>query len=128
MYSNPRAWPLALLLALPLVPLHASETPAPISIEADRLEISQQDGRSLYQGRVVLQQGELRLEADTLQLQQLQGQLQRAIADGTPVRLQLRDEQSAQLIRAQAVTSVMRGIFLEDARTRNEVLSLINRR
>lgn len=102
MYSNPSIWPLALLLTLPLGLLSANEAPAPISIEADRLEISQLDGRSLYQGQVVLQQGELRLEADTLQLQQQQGQLQRAIADGTPVRLQLRDEQSTQLIRAQA--------------------------
>ncbi|MBE0509400.1 MAG: lipopolysaccharide transport periplasmic protein LptA [Chromatiales bacterium] len=105
MYSKPSAGSLvlALLLALPLGPLCADEAPAPISIEADRLEISQPDGRSLYQGQVVLQQGELRLEADTLQLQQQQGQLQRAIADGTPVRLQLPDDQSAQLIRAQAL-------------------------
>lgn len=93
--------PLLALLLLPL-PLLAAAPQGPITIEADRLELSQMDGRSHYQGNVEMQQGEMQLRADNLQLEQQQGQLQRAIADGQPVFLRLPDEQSGGLIRAEA--------------------------
>jgi lipopolysaccharide export system protein LptA len=91
-----------LLSALFSTTLMATEPPPPIIIEADRLEISQLDGRSLYQGNVQLQQGEMLLQADTLEIRQREGQLQRVIANGKPAQLRIRDEQSGQLIRAEA--------------------------
>lgn len=90
-----------LWLWLPLS-AHAAPSQAPITIEADRLEIRQAEGRSHYQGQVELQQGDMQLQSDSLQIEQLQGELRRAIADGKPVRLRLPDEETGQLIRAEA--------------------------
>ena len=92
---------LLLCFCLPLMG-QASASQEAITIEADQLEINQLDGRSQYHGTVMLQQGQLQLQADSLQIEQQAGQLKRAIADGLPVRLQLPDEQSDHLIRAEA--------------------------
>lgn len=95
---------LSLLLALGLnsLPSLARDTTAPITIEADRLEMSQLDGRSHYHGNVHLQQGKMSLRADTLEIIQQEGQLQRAIAQGRPAIMEMPDEQTGQLIRGHA--------------------------
>ncbi len=98
-----KALPLSLLLlTLAATSLAAEPSKPPITIEADRLEMRHQDGQSRYQGNVELQQGEMTLHADTLEIRQRDGQLRRAIADGAPARLRLPDEETGQLIRAEA--------------------------
>lgn len=60
--------PLALLLFL--LPLHCaaldSDREQPIEVEADRLEVREQDNISIYEGNVALIQGSLNLRSDRL--------------------------------------------------------------
>ena len=91
-----------LILILLTLPALAQQAPPPITIEADRLEMSQLDGHSLYQGNVQLRQGELLIRSDRLAIHHLDGQLQRATADGSPVYFEMPDEASGQLVRGES--------------------------
>ena len=63
-----------LMLVMPLlltVPVHGAAepaAPAPIQIEADRAEITEQSGVSVYSGRVSLKQGDLEMEGERLEI------------------------------------------------------------
>ena len=58
------------LLLLMLLPLHCwamdSDRDQPINIEADQLEIREQENVSIYQGNVLLVQGSLRINSDRM--------------------------------------------------------------
>lgn len=99
---------LSLLLLLPL-PL-AAEQPAtaatdkaaPVTIEADRMELNQKLGTSHYQGRVILVQGALRIEAETITLYSVEKKLRRAVAEGSPATLLQQGDEEAGPIRGEA--------------------------
>ena len=93
-----------LLLPLALTPAFAADekAPEPISIEADRMEIDQTRGTSHYQGNVVLQRGELRIQADEITLHTSNNKLQRAVAEGQPVVLQQPGDTNSAPLRAEA--------------------------
>ncbi len=86
----------------PLYAIAAEQNTAPITVEADRLELDQQKGISIYEGNVSMQQQSLLLKADRLELHSKKGQLTAAIAEGSPVHLERREPQSEVLTRAEA--------------------------
>lgn len=95
----------SLILLITLLPLFAAPAVAengPITVEADRLELNQQTGISLYQGNVKLQRDTLLLLADKLELHSNGKRVELAIADGSPVEMERRDETTGELIRARA--------------------------
>jgi lipopolysaccharide export system protein LptA len=95
---------LALLLLLPSLSAVAETgtNTGPITVEADRLELNQKSGISIYQGHVRLEQKGMLLQSDRLELHNDGKKLQLAIADGTPVHLEQTDPQTGELTRAEA--------------------------
>lgn len=92
-----------ILLLLPLFATAAmAKTGEPIQVQADRLELDQKKGISLYQGHVRLQRGDTLLQAERLELHSKEGKVTLAIADGEPVHVEMRDRQSSQTGRAEA--------------------------
>ncbi len=92
----------SLLLLLP-VALAAQEIPhEPISVVADRLEMSSESGISTYEGNVEMRQGSMRLRADSLQLQSSGTTLQAARARGKPATLERTDPQTGEQLKANA--------------------------
>ncbi|QEP44272.1 lipopolysaccharide transport periplasmic protein LptA [Ectothiorhodospiraceae bacterium BW-2] len=84
-----------LLLALTPLPLTAAERTTlfntsnePISIQSDTLTIDESSGISLYQGQVVLQQGDLTLKADRLEIVTTDRAIASVTTHGTPTHLQ----------------------------------------
>lgn len=92
----------SLLLLMPGL-LAAQGIPrAPISVVADRLEMSSESGRSTYEGNVEMRQGNMLLRADSLQLQSSGTTLQRATARGKPAILESTDPQTGEQLKANA--------------------------
>lgn len=92
----------SLLLLLPGM-LLAQEIPRePVSVVADRLEMSSESGRSIYEGNVEMRQGSMLLRADSLQLQSKGTTLQAAIARGKPAILEQTDPQTGEQLKASA--------------------------
>ncbi len=87
-----------LLLALPLLCLPglalaaAADRKLPIEIEADRKHTDYKGGEAVYEGRVVIRQGQLLLQADKATLTLRDGQFDRAVLEGRPASYQDRDE------------------------------------
>ena len=86
-------WGVPLLLALVLAPIGPArglplDSDQPIHLEADRVEINDSTGESIYQGKVALRQGSMRLWADKITAYNGDRGLQRVIAIGNPVRFQ----------------------------------------
>jgi lipopolysaccharide export system protein LptA len=79
-----------------------AETKGPIQVEADRLELDQKKGISLYQGHVRLERGNTLLQAERLELHSEAGKVTQAIADGQPVHMEMRDQESGKIARAEA--------------------------
>ncbi|PIE83517.1 MAG: lipopolysaccharide transport periplasmic protein LptA [Candidatus Contendobacter odensis] len=59
----------------------------PIQLEANRGQLDQRSGISLYEGHVVIQQGSMRMDADIAKIHIKNGRLQKMEATGKPVRL-----------------------------------------
>lgn len=98
----------SLLLLLTLVSVSGAVVAAdtargPITVEADRLELNQKTGISIYQGDVVLEREGMQLKAERLELHSDGKELQQAIADGEPAQLERTDPQTGQHIRARAL-------------------------
>ncbi len=75
---------------------------APIEIEADSAVIDEPAGSAVYRGRVVLQQGLLRLQASELTVQIKDGKASKAVAAGTPVLLDQAPTATDEAIHAEA--------------------------
>ncbi len=77
-----------LALLLTLTPLLAQALPEdrnkPIQLEADRGQLDQRTGTSIYEGNVVIIQGSLHLKADNATIYTKDGQFQRIEATGKP--------------------------------------------
>ncbi len=94
---------LMLFFSLSLSTASAAELKsAPITVEADKLELNQQTGISIYQGNVRLQQQTMLLQAERLELHSKEGQIEKAFADGSPVHLKHEDTETGQTTRAEA--------------------------
>lgn len=100
--------PLSLLLLLSLPVTAAPPTadtadkPLPVTIEADHLELDQKRGTSHYQGRVILVQGPMQINAESITLYSVEKKLQRAVAEGAPATLLQQGDSKAGPIRAEA--------------------------
>jgi len=70
----------------PALVVAAESAPPPITIEADEATLQEQDGASVYRGHVSLVQGGLRLDAEEIRVESVDGKLSRMIASGTPVK------------------------------------------
>lgn len=90
------------LLLLPLVAAAQDIPLEPISVVADRLEMSSESGLSTYQGNVEMRQGSMWLRADSLQLKSSGNTLQSAIARGRPAMLERIDPQTDEQLKANA--------------------------
>ena len=79
------------ILSLLLIPAPLSGLPEdrnqPIQLEADRAQLDQKTGISVYQGNVVITQGSMRLTADTVTVYLRDGNFQRMEAVGKPATL-----------------------------------------
>lgn len=92
----------SLLLLLPGMVFAQELSRQPISVEADRLEMSNESGLSTYEGNVMMRQGSMLLRADSLQLRSSGTTLQVAIARGKPAHLERTDPQTGELLKADA--------------------------
>jgi lipopolysaccharide export system protein LptA len=91
-----------LISGIALIAGAAEQNTAPITVEADRLELDQQKGTSVYEGNVSMRQQSLLLKAERLELHSKEGRLLKAVADGSPVHLERREPQTDVLTRAEA--------------------------
>ncbi|TQV64891.1 MAG: lipopolysaccharide transport periplasmic protein LptA [Halothiobacillaceae bacterium] len=96
---------MALLLATPLLATPASAASAdrtmPLEIEADRKHTDYKGGEAVYEGNVIIRQGQLLLKADRATIHLRDGQFERAVLEGKPATYQDRDE-DGQPINGQA--------------------------
>jgi len=88
----------AFLLATPLLlPTLAQAATAdrtlPLEIEADRKHTDYKGGEAVYEGKVIIRQGQMRLAADKATIILRDGQFDRALLEGRPVTYDDRDEQ-----------------------------------
>jgi lipopolysaccharide export system protein LptA len=96
-----------LLLIFALMPAAASaaltlDRNAPIQIEADSATIDEPSGTAIYRGKVVLQQGPLKLQSRELTVLIKDGRAVQAIAAGTPVLLDQSATATEESIHAEA--------------------------
>lgn len=93
---------LALLLPAAATAL-TSDRQEPAYIEADRAEFNDKTGVGRYQGGVVLDQGTLHVEAETLVVHRRDGALSRVIADGEPARFRQLPDDSEQMMHGRSL-------------------------
>ena len=94
---------LAALLACPSAQAALTiDRNAPIQIEADAATIDEPTGSAVYRGRVVLQQGTLKLQSRELVVYIQDGKAVKAVADGTPVLLDQAPTETDEAIHAEA--------------------------
>ncbi len=85
----PRLWPwaAALLLAAPLALALPLDRDQPTRIVSDRFQADQRQGVAIYEGKVELVQGSLKIEADRLTLYRDENnRVREVLAEGTPAR------------------------------------------
>lgn len=104
-----KRWHLNLILLLPFtlaqaenLPSSAEGTRGAITIEADSMELNQRTGTTNYKGNVVLVRGGLQIKADSITLYTKDNKLQRAVADGNPVRLEQAGSEAYTAMRAES--------------------------
>lgn len=95
-----------LLAALLTVPLYAQaaddERRLPVNLRADRIDIDQKKGLSLYRGHVVFTQGTLRLTAARAEVQNRANTVETVTAEGKPVTFRHRPAGLADFIEGEA--------------------------
>jgi lipopolysaccharide export system protein LptA len=79
-----------LALASPLVAALPEDRAQPIQLEANRGQLDQKTGVSVYEGNVIITQGSMRLTADTVTIYVKDNNFQRMEATGAPVNLRYR--------------------------------------
>lgn len=94
----------SLLLLSVLVSLGAQALPTdrdqPIHIEADKATRDQKQGITTYQGRVVMDQGSIHIEADQVIIYSQEKKVGRILATGSPARFQQQPAPDKQVIKA----------------------------
>jgi len=95
------------LLAVPLCALAVdTERQQPVHLRADRIDVDQKKGLSLYRGNVVFNQGTLRLTAARAEVQYRASVLETVTAEGKPVTFRHRPEGLAEFIEGEASRAV----------------------
>lgn len=100
---------ISLIILVPAPSYSANQTDIPITIEADQAILKEKKGYSVYQGNVVLTQGNIVFSADEVKVESKNGKLDVMTASGNPVtfKQQLQDQEpisaTAQLIKYFAV-------------------------
>ena len=95
------------LLAIPVCGLAADlSRQQPIHLRADRIDIDQKKGLSLYRGNVVFTQGTLRLTAARAEVQNRANVLETITAEGKPVTFRHRPEGLTEFIEGEASRAV----------------------
>lgn len=108
-----RYWLLTVRFLLPALPLFAgfyplavpalsSDSEQPMYIEADRADIDDKNGVSVYTGNVKVTQGTFLLLADQLTVHLDNNQIQKAVALGNPARYKQRPDGKDEDIEAEA--------------------------
>jgi len=94
---------LPVLLALPLSALAVdNERQLPVYLRADRIDVDQKKGLSLYRGHVVFSQGALRLTAARAEVQNRASVVETVTAEGKPVTFRHRPEGQEEFIEGAA--------------------------
>jgi lipopolysaccharide export system protein LptA len=95
------------LLAVPLCALGAdSQRQLPVHLSADRIDVDQRKGLSLYRGHVLLNQGTLRLTAARAEVRNRANLLETVTAEGKPATFRYRPEGSAEFVEGEASRAV----------------------
>lgn len=84
----------------------SSDRDQPMRIEADRLDIDDAKGVSVYRGNVVVRQGTLELRADEIRAYRTPGgrrALERIVANGKPANFKQRPDGAQEDVRGSAV-------------------------
>ena len=76
----------------------------PIKVTAD--SAVQQQGSITYKGSVVIVQGTLKIEADTVIVNHVEGRVQKMTATGKPAKLQQQPEPDSGLVHARGLTII----------------------
>lgn len=99
-----------LLLVLLTVPLSAQATEderqLPVNLRADRIDINQKTGISLYRGHVVFSQGSLRLSAAQAEVRSRASTIETVTAEGKPVHIRHLPEGTTEFIEGQASRAI----------------------
>ncbi len=94
---------LTLLLTSLSAQARSTDADQPLSIEADSVEIREQEGISIYQGNVIIRRGSTVIKGQKIHIQQKQGQIDTITIHGQPATFsQLNDLD--QTISAQSQT------------------------
>ncbi len=88
---------LALLLGAlvqgPQVLAASADRKLPLEIESDRKHTDYKSGQAVYEGRVIIRQGQLLLQSDKATIYLREGELERIVLEGRPATYHDRDEQ-----------------------------------
>jgi len=74
-----------------------------VKVEADKASIEKQSGKSTYTGNVMVQQGSMRITADTLSITTKDGKLHKMVAQGKPATFQQKTNNKHKTITASAM-------------------------
>lgn len=109
-------------ISLPnLAPALSSDRNQPMNIEADRADIDDKSGISVYRGNVNITQGTTRLTADELTVTTKDGDIIKSIAVGQPATYRHRpdnkpDDVEAEALRIEYYADQQKVILLKNAR------------
>jgi lipopolysaccharide export system protein LptA len=107
MILHPARFLLSVLLAAPLCALAADDDrQQPVHLRADRIDVDQKRGLSLYRGHVVFNQGSLHLTAARAEVQNRGNAVETVTAEGRPVTFRHRPEGMEELIEGEASRAV----------------------
>lgn len=101
------AAPAAAQTAVPFGDL-SQDTEAPVELSADRLTVEEGGARAIMEGSVVVGQGDMRLAADRVEVDYLEGRIARLLASGSVVLTQGEDAAEA----AEADYDIDRGTVI----------------
>jgi len=95
---------LMVLTALPTVGWAlSSDRQQPMMIEANRVELDDAKGVSIYRGRVKVEQGSLILTGETMTVHNKGNNIEKVIMEGTPATYQQRPDNKDQDVHAKAL-------------------------
>ena len=101
-----RLWKRGLLLALILIPANSwalsSDREQPMLIEADRAELDDARGISIYRGNVKVTQGTLVLTGDIMTVHNKGNDVEKVIMEGKPATYKQRPDNKDKDVRARA--------------------------
>ena len=82
----------------------ASDRQQSIYIESDRAERNENNGVTVYQGKVKMEQGTLRIDADKITIHSVDNRISKIVAIGQPARYQQRPSPERELVIAEGGT------------------------